>query len=109
MSDEDPPVERRKDERSVPPTTTAQEDRTLAGQRKINLIWELTQAGLALIVVASNVGVALYMVTQRIPFTEYPPILSHSLFLIVGAYFSRTNHAAIGGVGAKPIQKYEGR
>lgn len=96
-------------EQSVAPTTTTQEDLTFAGQRKVNLIWEFTQAGLALVVVASNVSVAIYMVVSRIPFTEYPPILSHSLFLIVGAYFSRTNHAAIGGVGPKPMPKYEGR
>lgn len=90
-------------------TTTSQEDMTTAGQRKVNLIWEFTQAGLAALVVLSNVTVAVFMVVQRIPFTEYPPILSHSLFLIVGAYFNRTNHAAIGGIGPKPVQRYEGR
>lgn len=105
MSEESPI----RSEQSVSPTTTAQEDLTTAGQRKVNLIWEFTQAGLAMVVVMSNVSVALYMVTERIPFTEYPPILSHSLFLIVGAYFSRTNHAAIGGTGPKPTQPYVGR
>jgi hypothetical protein len=28
---------------------------------------------------------------------------------VVGFYFSRTNHAAIGGTGAKPEAPYEGR
>lgn len=103
------PSEAVRHEQPISPTTTVQEDLTTAGQRKINLIWEFTQAGLALVVVASNVIVAVYMVMNRIPFTEYPPILSHSLFLIVGSYFSRTNHAAIGGTGPKPSQPYVGR
>lgn len=97
-------------EQSVAPTTTTQQDLVTHGQRRINLIWEVTQASIAVTVVLSNVTVAIFMVISRIPFTEYPPILSHSLFLIVGAYFNRTNHAAIGGVGAKPEpQEYRGR
>lgn len=92
------------------PTTTTQEDLTTASQRRVNLIWEATQAVIASVIVGANVYVAVYMAASRIPFTDYPPILSHSMFLIVGFYFSRTNHAAIGGIGAKPpMQRYEGR
>jgi hypothetical protein len=41
--------------------------------------------------------------------TEHPAILSSALFLILGFYYSRTNHAAIGGVGEKPRDHYTGR
>jgi hypothetical protein len=95
---------------NMPSTTTFQEDLITAGQRRINLIWEWTQAAIALIVVLANmiVGVSNGMVsTDKRP--EYPVILSSALFLVVGFYFSRTNHAAIGGVGPKPNPVYTGR
>lgn len=93
---------------SLAPKTTAQEDLTTAGQRRINLIWEWTQATISILVVAANVTVAVYDgVVANHP--EYPNVLSNTLFLVVGFYFSRTNHSAIGGVGAKPSPIYEGR
>jgi hypothetical protein len=95
---------------SMSPRTTVQEDLTTAGQRKVNLIWEYTQAAVAVAVVVANmtVGTAqgLGMVAEGFAF---PVILSSSLFLIVGFYFSRTNHAAIGGIGFKPTEEYKGR
>jgi hypothetical protein len=95
---------------SLPPTTTHQEDVTTAGQRRINLVWEYTQACIALTVVAANMVVAVYQGLGVGPGT-HPPTLSNTLFLVVGFYFSRTNHQAIGGVGQKPDQqqKYVGR
>lgn len=92
------------------PTTTLQEDMTVAGQRKINLIWEYTQAIIAIFVVVVNMIAALYNVFVGKD-VDVPMILSSSLFLIIGFYFSRTNHQAIGGIGSKPNekQKYEGR
>lgn len=96
-------------QQSVEPTTTAQQDLTTAGQRKINLIWEYTQAVIAIVVVVSNLAVGVIFGVKRIPAGEFPFILSSSLFLVLGFYFSRTNHAAIGGVGEKPNPKYEGR
>jgi hypothetical protein len=93
----------------LPPKTTAQEDLIHAGQRKVNLVWEYTQAFVAGFVVASNMIVA---VAQGLGFArevQFPSILANSLFLVVGFYFSRTNHAAIGGVGAKPSDTYVGR
>ncbi len=95
----------------LPPTTTHQEDVTTAGQRKVNLIWEYTQAIIAVSVVFANLACAVFSVisvraTMKI---EIPGMLTNALFLVVGFYFSRTNHAAIGGVGSKPSSKYEGR
>lgn len=90
--------------------TTAQEDMTKAGQRKINMIWEITQAYIAVIVVTCNMIAGMIFTLQKKDFSDYPFILSSSLFLIIGFYFSRTNHTAIGGVGKQPtLQEYKGR
>jgi hypothetical protein len=93
---------------SLPPTTTAQQDITTAGQRKINLIWEYTQAIIAIFVVVSTLGTAMYMeIAGKVE--QIPTIFSTAFGMIVGFYFARTNHQAIGGIGKKPRQKYEGR
>ena len=95
---------------SLPAKTTFQEDLVTAGQRRVNLIWEYTQAVIAGMVVLANMVVGVYDgMTPATQHGEYPVILSSSLFLIVGFYFSRTNHAAIGGVGTKPEGQYVGR
>lgn len=95
----------------VAPTTTHQEDLTVLGQRKINLIWEVTQALIALMVVLANMVVAVYIGVFAPTVVVFPQVLSNTLFLVVGFYFSRTNHQAIGGVGAKASdgQNYLGR
>lgn len=93
---------------NLPPTTTEQEDKISAGQRRINLIWEATQAIIAIMIVAAVVVAALAPTFTGRP-TLVPDILSNALFLIVGFYFSRTNHSSIGGVGPKPPQDYTGR
>ncbi len=96
---------------SVAPTTTTQQDLTTAGQRRINLIWEYTQSFVTIVVVLANLIVAVVNGVRRDGMaTEHPAILSSALFLILGFYYSRTNHAAIGGIGHKPSQQtYEGR
>ena len=91
---------------SLAPTTTHQEDVTLAGQRAINLIWEKTQAAIALFVVFSCVGSAIWSAIQG---KEPSAFLAFICGNVVGFYFSRTNHAAIGGVGPKKQSAYDGR
>jgi len=93
---------------SLPPTTTAQQDITTAGQRKVNLIWEYTQASVAVMVVGANiiVWVSASLLGKEV---KIPEGLTNAMFLIVGFYFSRTNHAAIGGIGKKPESDYTGR
>lgn len=87
---------------SLPPDTTAEEDITTAGQRKVNLIWEATQATIAILITGA-------MIYSEIKSLESVAIRM-GFSLIVGFYFSRTNHQAIGGVGRKPAsQKYTGR
>ena len=86
---------------SLPATTTSEEDIVTTSQRKINLIWERTQSLIALGVA----GAYIYVQTSGLA----SPGLDAAFFLIIGFYFSRTNHAAIGGVGQKPSPTYMGR
>jgi len=80
-------------QKSLKPTTTAQEDIVTAGQRKINLIWECTQGLIAVMITAS----VIYTIINKIEST----VLTNAFFLIVSMYFVRTNHSLIGGVGTK--------
>jgi hypothetical protein len=93
---------------SIAPNTTAQQDLTTAGQRHINAIWEYTQAFLAITVVSANV---LVWVVSSIKgsIDRIPEGLVGLCGMVIGFYFARTNHQAIGGTGAKPSQPYEGR
>jgi hypothetical protein len=86
---------------SIAPTTTLQEDLTHAGQRKINLIWEYTQAAISILVTGAMIYIATKGITNE--------TLTNAFFLVIGFYFSRTNHSAIGGIGMKPAIPYEGR
>jgi len=88
---------------SVPANTTFQEDLTAAGQRHVNITWEYTQAIIAVIITIAVVCSAFAHVTS--------PEVTNAFFLIIGFYFSRTNHTAIGSTGAKATdnQKYIGR
>lgn len=76
---------------------------TYRGQRRVNLLWEGTQACIAISTVCAVLALALMA-------TEIPQVLQNMVFLIIGAYFSRTNHEKIGGVGQKPpTSPYAGR
>ena len=92
------------------PNTTAEQDLTNAGQRRVNIIWEITQAIIALSVVMASMGAATWLTVQGSA-QQIPTMLSMAFGTVVGFYFSRTNHAAIGGVGPKPTdtQDYIGR
>lgn len=73
------------------PTTTEEQDRHTANQRTINLVWETTQATIAVLVVGANVVGAFYLPNEN-------TILGNAFFLVIGFYFGRTNHARTGGV-----------
>lgn len=94
---------------SLAPNTTAQQDLTTAGQRRVNLIWEYTQSAIAIMVVLDSLIVVTIMVIQEKNANDFPLFLASLAMLIVGFYFSRTNHAAIGGIGHKPQVEYKGR
>lgn len=104
---------------SLPPTTTLQEDLTHEGQRRVNLIWERTQSGIALTVVVCTlitdgmIALSGIMVTGfEVSANQLTGVTHINVMcsLVIGFYFSRTNHQAIGGVGRRPVQsEYTGR
>lgn len=94
---------------SLSPNTTAQEDITFAGQRKINLIWEVTQSAIALLAMSTALVVSSKLALSDRQSEAAYVFLTGMAGLIIGFYFSRTNHSAIGGVGAKPEPPYTGR
>lgn len=89
------------EQKPLDPNTTKQEDITTAGQRRINLIWEFTQA----IVTISITFSVIYLAINKIQ----DETVKAAFFIILGFYFSRTNHQSIGGIGRKSPQPYEGR
>jgi hypothetical protein len=92
----------------LPPTTTVQQDLVTHGQRRINIIWEVTQSIIAIAVVIANLLVGVH-IGMNGSAQAAPPVLSNSLFLVIGFYFSRTNHETIGGIGVKRTSDYQGR
>ncbi len=88
---------------SRPPTTTAQQDLTTHGQRRINLIWEVTQAGIALAVTTATLYVSAKLALLQPAQTAAFLLLSNAFFLVIGFYFGRTNHTRVGGVGPHDV------
>lgn len=75
----------------LPAETTAEQDRKTEGQRKVNLVWEVTQALVAL----SVTGATIYCATAG----KESALLGNAFTLIIALYFVRTNHTKIGGIG----------
>lgn len=75
---------------SLPSETTAEQDLKTAGQRRINLIWEVTQALVAIVVTGSYIYAALNGIDSQ--------PLGNAFTLIVALYFVRTNHVKVGGI-----------
>lgn len=90
------------------PTSTEEEDRGTAGQRAVNLLWENTQAKIAIAVVYCGLIVAAVLsLTAMLPWaTEKQVALAITAFmllsslstLVIGFYYGRTNHQKIGGI-----------
>lgn len=72
------------------PTTTAEQDRASLGVRRMNLIWETTQAAIAILVT----GTALVGNIAG----HNSDVLNNACFVVLGFYFGRTNHARPSGV-----------
>lgn len=79
--------------KTLPPKTTIQEDLTTSGQRRINLIWELTQATIAVMITAAVVVLKVKKIESD--------VLDNAFLIIITMYFVRTNHRLIGGTGTK--------
>lgn len=82
---------------------------TTAGQRNVNLMWETTQAKIALAIVYVVLAVAAVLaIVGMLPWaTEKQVALAITAFLllsnlstlVIGFYYGRTNHQRVGGVG----------
>ena len=82
------------DQQSISPNTTKQDDLVTAGQRRINMIWEITQGFIAISITWAVIYTAINKIESL--------VLTNAFFLIVSMYFVRTNHQKIGGIGLKP-------
>lgn len=78
------------DQAPLAPTTTAEENRKTAGQRHVNLVWEATQAIIAITITCAMVS-AVWVGKDATP-------LENAFTLIIAIYFVRMNHTKIGGV-----------
>lgn len=95
-----------------PPTETEHVARGVAleagnvsqGQRRINLIWELTQAFVALAVTFTTLFVSAVLVIRGNAESAAFLLLSNAFFLVIGFYFGRTNHSRSGGVGGDVVR-----
>lgn len=76
---------------AAPATTTAEEQKVTARRQNINLIWELTQALIAIAVTIAEIYAAMK--------GKDSPAINNAFTLIVAIYFVRTNHTRMGGVG----------
>lgn len=107
---------------TLAPTTTEQDDLVTEGQRAINLIWENTQSKIALIVVFASVllnciiVIMVVFLDKKVDVTQLALIsiclqfINLTCGVIIGFYFSRTNHAQKGGTGRQPQHEaYTGR
>jgi hypothetical protein len=82
---------------TIDPTTTAEQDRVTAGQRRINRVWEFTQSVVSLLVVFTTAVGVLVRVFHPAA-TALPAEWWTIVGLVIGFYFSRTNHTKTGGV-----------
>jgi len=76
-----------------------EKDRTSLGQRRVNLIWELTQAAIAGVVTVTTLFVSANLALRAQPDVAAALLLSNAFFLVIGFYFGRTNHQRTGGIG----------
>lgn len=74
----------------LPATTTQAEDETLAGQRRVNILWEIVQGTIAIMITGSVIYAQIKGIQSG--------VLENAFFLIVSMYFVRTNHILTGGV-----------
>lgn len=95
--------------KSIAPATTAEEDRHTASQRKVNQVWEFTQATIAVFMTVTVCIIMLLMV-WRGEYSISLQFLSAAFFLIIGFYFGRTNHENVSGMTIPGVPTgYKGR
>lgn len=75
-------------------------EKMTAGQRLINVIWETTQAIIAIMVTASTLYVAGALALKGEGESAAFLLLSNVFFVVISTYIQRTNHKNTGGVKA---------
>ena len=88
------PIKNTQGKLHLPPTTTEQENIVVAGQRRINMIWESVQG----VISVGITGAVVYCQINGIQ----SETLNNAFFFVVAMYLQRSNHTRIGGVGDKP-------
>jgi hypothetical protein len=89
---------------AAPQPTAVQKETTLrtASQRRVNIIWEVTQACIAVGVVGVTLYANFISATESGSNTSFQPAALTQLDvmagLVIGFYFGRTNHQRMGGV-----------
>lgn len=77
-------------------------------QRRINLVWELTQAIVTVMVVGATLFIAGSLALSDAESNDNRAaaflLLSNGFFMIVTAYYQRTNHTRTGGVGGRDVE-----
>jgi hypothetical protein len=69
-----------------------------ATRSKSTMIWEATQAIIAVLVVMSTVGTVWMLVVVKGNYVESAlQLISNAFFLVIGFYFGRTNEQRNGG------------
>lgn len=77
---------------AAPATTTSEQNRITAGQRRINVIWEVTQAAVTILITCAAIYCAVNDVKSE--------VLNFAFIAIISTYYARTNHTKVGGIGA---------
>jgi hypothetical protein len=71
-------------------------ERVAVGQRRINVLWEVTQGVIAAVMVLTLAAAVLLQI-------ELPTQFWVLAAIVVNAYFQRTNHTRVGGVGPDAV------
>lgn len=108
-----PPTVTKGEGTTLPPTTTEAADKVTEGQRRTSLLWETTQAAIAVAVVLVTLFVLTVLALREGEISSNSVLIVTQLLVlatfVVTSYFQRTNHTRIGGIGPKTNEPYEGR
>lgn len=70
-----------------------EEGRKTAGQRRVNILWEGTQAAIAVSVTLAVIFCVIVKILD-------PSVLENGFVFVIATYLARTNHTKVGGVGS---------
>lgn len=62
-----------------------------AGQRRVNIIWEVTQAVVTCLITCAAIYCAVAQIDAQ--------VLNFAFVAVISTYYARTNHTKTGGIG----------